>query len=53
MPQMAPLWWEILFILFIMSFIFMNTIIYYNKNLKSIKSVQSNKLLNKELNWKW
>nr|YP_010310377.1 ATP synthase F0 subunit 8 [Camptopus lateralis]UMY75912.1 ATP synthase F0 subunit 8 [Camptopus lateralis] len=52
MPQMSPLWWEILFILFILSFIMMNTIIYYNKNIKLIKT-DNNKLVNKELKWKW
>nr|UPL65627.1 ATPase subunit 8 [Gralliclava horrens] len=52
MPQMAPLWWEILFILFIMSFMIMNTIIYYNKTptplQKHLKSMKIN-----QFKWKW
>nr|UPL65730.1 ATPase subunit 8 [Hygia sp.] len=52
MPQMSPLWWEILYILFLLSFMITITIIYYNKNL----SPQYN--LNKKVKlyqfyWKW
>nr|ASA69165.1 ATP synthase F0 subunit 8 [Clavigralla tomentosicollis] len=52
MPQMSPLWWEILFLLFIMSFMIMNTIIYYNKTpmplQKQSKSIEIN-----QFKWKW
>nr|YP_002735073.1 ATP synthase F0 subunit 8 [Riptortus pedestris]ABZ02115.1 ATP synthase F0 subunit 8 [Riptortus pedestris] len=52
MPQMAPLWWETLFIMFISMFIIMNMIIYYNKNLTSPKVLKKN-VMNNEFKWKW
>nr|YP_009943340.1 ATP synthase F0 subunit 8 [Cletus punctiger]QOD41603.1 ATP synthase F0 subunit 8 [Cletus punctiger] len=52
MPQMSPLWWEILFLVFIMSFMLMNTIIFYNKKMlpkqKSIEMIKIN-----QFKWKW
>nr|UPL65795.1 ATPase subunit 8 [Megalotomus sp.] len=52
MPQMAPLWWDILFIIFIILFMWINTIIYFNKNLK-INFKKNIKLNNKSFKWKW
>nr|QWX95506.1 ATP synthase subunit 8 [Holhymenia tibialis] len=52
MPQMAPLWWELLFIMFIIMFMIMNAIIYHNKSLMP----KSSKSLDKEIvqfKWKW
>nr|YP_009654800.1 ATP synthase F0 subunit 8 [Leptoglossus membranaceus]QCI09355.1 ATP synthase F0 subunit 8 [Leptoglossus membranaceus] len=53
MPQMAPLWWEVLFFLFITSFIFMNTIIYYNKiiNPKQMSDTKNPNI--NQFKWKW
>nr|QWX95531.1 ATP synthase subunit 8 [Piezogaster calcarator] len=53
MPQMAPLWWEILFILFITSFLMTNIMIYYLKSpeMLSIKSTLYKTPI--QLNWKW
>uniref|UniRef100_A0AAU7YS11 ATP synthase F0 subunit 8 n=1 Tax=Rhopalus nigricornis TaxID=3151526 RepID=A0AAU7YS11_9HEMI len=51
MPQMSPLWWEMLYIMFIMMFMIMIIIMYYNKNFK-LKSIIYNKKIN-QLNWKW
>uniref|UniRef100_A0AAU7YRW0 ATP synthase F0 subunit 8 n=1 Tax=Rhopalus nigricornis TaxID=3151526 RepID=A0AAU7YRW0_9HEMI len=51
MPQMSPLWWEMLYIIFIMMFMIMIIIMYYNKNFK-LKSIIYNKKIN-QLNWKW
>nr|QWX95527.1 ATP synthase subunit 8 [Molipteryx lunata] len=52
MPQMAPLWWEILFIMFIMSFLFMNTIIYFNK-IPNKKNTENESININNLKWKW
>nr|AYW52227.1 ATP synthase F0 subunit 8 [Elateridae sp. 2 ACP-2013] len=51
MPQMAPLSWMNLFILFIMTFMILNTLNYFsfmynNKSLKSTMKI-------KTINWKW
>nr|UPL65588.1 ATPase subunit 8 [Leptocoris augur] len=51
MPQMAPLWWETLFILLILCFIMMSVIIYYVSNPK-IKN-DSNLIKINQFNWKW
>nr|AWN56302.1 ATP synthase F0 subunit 8 [Neomegalotomus parvus] len=51
MPQMAPLWWELLFIMFIIMFMLMNMIIYYNKNI-TINN-KKNCINYKNYNWKW
>nr|QWX95529.1 ATP synthase subunit 8 [Latimbus concolor] len=51
MPQMAPLWWEILFLLFIMNFMMMSTIIYHNK-MYSPKQMKMKYKIN-QFKWKW
>nr|QWX95523.1 ATP synthase subunit 8 [Pephricus paradoxus] len=51
MPQMAPLWWELLFIMFILSFMLMNTIMYYNK-MNLPKKLLLVKMIN-QFKWKW
>nr|UPL65679.1 ATPase subunit 8 [Homoeocerus unipunctatus] len=52
MPQMAPLWWESLFIFFILSFLFMNMIMFFNKNNKPINLNEKMMKIN-QLKWKW
>nr|YP_009654683.1 ATP synthase F0 subunit 8 [Scoparipes salvazai]QCI09212.1 ATP synthase F0 subunit 8 [Scoparipes salvazai] len=52
MPQMAPLWWEILFFTFILSFIIMSTIIYHMTSIKS-PSAERKKGEMKEMIWEW
>nr|QWX95537.1 ATP synthase subunit 8 [Lucullia flavovittata] len=53
MPQMAPLWWELLFFTFIMSFIIMNIIMYFNKiNYPKMINKMENKMIN-QFKWKW
>nr|UBI43978.1 ATP synthase F0 subunit 8 [Eysarcoris rosaceus] len=49
---MSPLWWEILFLAFIMSYILMNIIIYF---MPQIKQINKNKNINMidQSNWKW
>nr|YP_009465594.1 ATP synthase F0 subunit 8 [Eurydema maracandica]AUZ97275.1 ATP synthase F0 subunit 8 [Eurydema maracandica] len=52
MPQMAPLWWEILFIMFMITFMMFNIMIYFN----SSKNINKKNSLNKkslQLNWMW
>nr|DAZ87576.1 TPA_asm: ATP synthase F0 subunit 8 [Stiretrus anchorago] len=52
MPQMSPLWWEILFMIFIISYLLFNILIYFNKkNLLIIKDNKFKKINN--LNWMW
>nr|YP_009485633.1 ATP synthase F0 subunit 8 [Tapeinus singularis]AVZ00769.1 ATP synthase F0 subunit 8 [Tapeinus singularis] len=52
MPQMSPMWWTFLFSTFILSFIMMWNIMYYQMSLNpsSPKSSDSKK---NYLNWKW
>nr|YP_009694497.1 ATP synthase F0 subunit 8 [Eurydema liturifera]QEI26482.1 ATP synthase F0 subunit 8 [Eurydema liturifera] len=52
MPQMAPLWWEILFITFMVTFMTFNIMIYFNSG----KSINKNIKINKksfQSNWMW
>nr|YP_011010215.1 ATP synthase F0 subunit 8 [Halobates hawaiiensis]WPW46791.1 ATP synthase F0 subunit 8 [Halobates hawaiiensis] len=51
MPQMAPLSWLTLMIMFIIMIIIINSMTYFNKNYK-IKNKMENKKMN-QLNWKW
>nr|AVJ52294.1 ATP synthase F0 subunit 8 [Scutiphora pedicellata] len=52
MPQMAPLYWEILFIMFIMSMMmFMMMIFHLNQN-KTLPEKMNKKITN-QINWKW
>nr|QWX95535.1 ATP synthase subunit 8 [Paralycambes pronotalis] len=52
MPQMAPLWWELLFVMFIWLFMMISMIIYFNKmnnpEVMGSKSIETN-----QKNWKW
>nr|YP_010147355.1 ATP synthase F0 subunit 8 [Plautia crossota]QQP22166.1 ATP synthase F0 subunit 8 [Plautia crossota] len=49
---MAPLWWEILFIMFIMSYITMSIMTYFSFKV-NIKGNMKNKNQMKQLNWLW
>nr|QWX95540.1 ATP synthase subunit 8 [Cebrenis supina] len=53
MPQMAPLWWELLFILFIVSFMIMNSIIYYNKIMLPKQTSNNMKSKVNQFKWMW
>nr|YP_010389738.1 ATP synthase F0 subunit 8 [Issikiopteryx taipingensis]UPU95821.1 ATP synthase F0 subunit 8 [Issikiopteryx taipingensis] len=57
MPQMMPINWMILFLLFICIFIIFNIMNYYIFNYKmnknNMKLLTSFSLLKKKLNWKW
>nr|YP_009450286.1 ATP synthase F0 subunit 8 [Notonecta chinensis]AOW68976.1 ATP synthase F0 subunit 8 [Notonecta chinensis] len=52
MPQMSPMWWTTLFSLFLLSFLLVMMIMYFNKEYKPITpQVESKKM--STLNWKW
>nr|AYQ18996.1 ATP synthase F0 subunit 8 [Ptilodactylidae sp. 3 ACP-2013] len=53
MPQMAPMSWVILFILFSLTFILFNLVNYYLFNYKSINSTNTKKYPKSNFNWKW
>nr|UPL65756.1 ATPase subunit 8 [Physomerus sp.] len=52
MPQMSPLSWEILFTIFLMSFIIMNMIMYHNKMMIP-KQLKIKVCVINQLKWKW
>nr|QFP99293.1 ATP synthase F0 subunit 8 [Myrmoplasta mira] len=51
MPQMAPLWWEYLYILTLIMMMITSIFIYHNKINKLMK--KSLKYSTKNINWKW
>nr|YP_011010163.1 ATP synthase F0 subunit 8 [Hermatobates djiboutensis]WPW46687.1 ATP synthase F0 subunit 8 [Hermatobates djiboutensis] len=51
MPQMSPMWWSTLFMLFIASLMLMNSMIYFNKKFSIKKSSKSTK--KNSMNWQW
>nr|UPL65237.1 ATPase subunit 8 [Ectatops sp.] len=51
MPQMAPLWWEYLYLMNSLLMIIISTLIYHNKMNYPIKQTLKYKKLIK--NWKW
>nr|YP_009466093.1 ATP synthase F0 subunit 8 [Pentatomidae sp. GM-2014]AIW65015.1 ATP synthase F0 subunit 8 [Pentatomidae sp. GM-2014] len=54
MPQMAPLWWETLYVSFLMSFIIMNMMIYFSKTIKIKKEINNKSWkTNKQMTWMW
>nr|YP_010315882.1 ATP synthase F0 subunit 8 [Leptocorisa chinensis]UNA68528.1 ATP synthase F0 subunit 8 [Leptocorisa chinensis] len=52
MPQMTPIWWELMFIIFLTSLMLMIMIMYFNKVMK-IKSLKKQYKTIKQNNWKW
>nr|UPL65328.1 ATPase subunit 8 [Pachyphlegyas modiglianii] len=53
MPHMAPMWWEILYMLFIFSFMFFLINTYWTM-MKNYKIYHTSSTLNKiNKNWKW
>nr|ACJ69433.1 ATP synthase F0 subunit 8 [Sigara septemlineata] len=51
MPQMAPLWWTTLYILFIVTLMMLYSLIYFNINYKMMKS--TSKINTTKNNWMW
>nr|YP_010374282.1 ATP synthase F0 subunit 8 [Tholosanus proximus]QVD38904.1 ATP synthase F0 subunit 8 [Tholosanus proximus] len=52
MPQMSPLWWEVLFLLFLMMYFLVNIMSYFSVNKSIVKNENSKKKPN-QLNWTW
>nr|YP_009750098.1 ATP synthase F0 subunit 8 [Enoplops potanini]QIJ46457.1 ATP synthase F0 subunit 8 [Enoplops potanini] len=52
MPQMSPMYWEILFMVFIFSFLMMNTIIFFNMKMYPSQSLSKIFKVN-QFKWKW
>nr|YP_010022276.1 ATP synthase F0 subunit 8 [Pentatoma semiannulata]QOL12466.1 ATP synthase F0 subunit 8 [Pentatoma semiannulata] len=52
MPQMAPLWWEILFLMFLITFLAINILIYFINNKNINMNVNKNIKMN-QFNWTW
>nr|YP_004935635.1 ATP synthase F0 subunit 8 [Alloeorhynchus bakeri]ADI75222.1 ATP synthase F0 subunit 8 [Alloeorhynchus bakeri] len=52
MPQMAPLWWSILFIMFIISLMATYSNLYFLWMPSNTSSIV-NKNMEEKVNWKW
>nr|QOL00793.1 ATP synthase F0 subunit 8 [Xenogryllus marmoratus] len=52
MPQMAPMWWEMLFLFFLSTFFLLTTLIYFSTMKKTPNKMKYN-YIKKELNWSW
>nr|URH16492.1 ATP synthase F0 subunit 8 [Neotermes castaneus]WHM51553.1 ATP synthase F0 subunit 8 [Neotermes castaneus] len=52
MPQMMPMWWSTLFIMFSMTLILFASTNYYTMSPK-VKSTAKTSTTMKKLNWKW
>nr|QDI93378.1 ATP synthase F0 subunit 8 [Quernocoris caliginosus] len=53
MPQMAPIWWFTLFMMFILTyFIFMVFLYFHNIYQLKTKMIYKNMII-KNINWKW
>nr|YP_010610879.1 ATP synthase F0 subunit 8 [Nabicerus dentimus]WAP91700.1 ATP synthase F0 subunit 8 [Nabicerus dentimus] len=50
MPQMSPMWWMTLMLIFNMCYLMMNTMLYFNYNIKNKYTIKMDKL---KLTWKW
>nr|YP_010736913.1 ATP synthase F0 subunit 8 [Idioscopus ventrispinus]WEP24800.1 ATP synthase F0 subunit 8 [Idioscopus ventrispinus] len=50
MPQMSPMWWLILMLMFNLLYLMMNTILYFNYKIMNKDSIKINK---NKMNWKW
>nr|AIW65040.1 ATP synthase F0 subunit 8 [Notonectidae sp. MT-2014] len=52
MPQMSPMWWTMLMIMFLMTFFMFNMMIYFMKMEEGTKE-ENIKIHTKSMNWKW
>nr|AZL35884.1 ATP synthase F0 subunit 8 [Okiscarta uchidae] len=51
MPQMAPLWWTTLFLMFNLTFLLLNMMMYFIFNLNNKMKIA--KTMKNQMNWKW
>nr|DAZ87589.1 TPA_asm: ATP synthase F0 subunit 8 [Euschistus heros] len=52
MPQMSPLWWEMLFIIFILTYLVMTTLVYFIISPR-VKISSNKKIKSSEMKWLW
>nr|QDI94066.1 ATP synthase F0 subunit 8 [Tuxedo susansolomonae] len=52
MPQMSPMWWSLLFLLFLTVFMLIMAIM-YTYNIYMIKKPNQSKKKAPNINWKW
>nr|YP_010349775.1 ATP synthase F0 subunit 8 [Cassianeura cassiae]UOH96517.1 ATP synthase F0 subunit 8 [Cassianeura cassiae] len=50
MPQMSPMWWTSLMLMFILMLMIMMMMIYFNLNIKMNKKIM---ISSKKINWQW
>nr|YP_010540349.1 ATP synthase F0 subunit 8 [Singapora shinshana]UYF20491.1 ATP synthase F0 subunit 8 [Singapora shinshana] len=50
MPQMSPMWWTTMMMMFLISFMLVMSILYFNCMNLMNKDIQ---IKSKKLNWKW
>nr|QXP43452.1 ATP synthase F0 subunit 8 [Koreocerus koreanus] len=50
MPQMSPMWWLTLMLIFNSCYMVMTTMLYFNYKIKNKMPIKMNK---SKLNWKW
>nr|YP_009024044.1 ATP synthase F0 subunit 8 [Pacris xizangensis]ADZ56251.1 ATP synthase F0 subunit 8 [Pacris xizangensis] len=53
MPQMSPLMWFSLFILFSITLILFNQMNFFSFKPSTIKNVKKSMIKSKNMNWKW
>nr|ANJ70234.1 ATP synthase F0 subunit 8 [Calathus melanocephalus] len=53
MPQMAPMNWLFLYIMFTLIFLMFNFLNYYMFMIKNPSNIKENNYISKILNWKW
>nr|UBQ33985.1 ATP synthase F0 subunit 8 [Cysteochila lineata] len=51
MPQMAPMWWSLMYLLSLTTVFLMVVMMFFNKNQKS--NTMKSKINIKSINWKW
>nr|YP_009919192.1 ATP synthase F0 subunit 8 [Triatoma sanguisuga]QMP96836.1 ATP synthase F0 subunit 8 [Triatoma sanguisuga] len=52
MPQMAPAWWTVLYIMFILSFLIVCFLLYYHMYSTPVIALK-NESTQPKVNWKW
>nr|ATG83204.1 ATP synthase F0 subunit 8 [Aphrophora sp. EMHAU-15062701] len=53
MPQMAPMWWTLLFMFFIFSYLFFNVILFYFYDSKFVFNFNYSNLIVNNMIWVW
>nr|YP_009544118.1 ATP synthase F0 subunit 8 [Cosmoscarta dorsimacula]AZJ53293.1 ATP synthase F0 subunit 8 [Cosmoscarta dorsimacula] len=51
MPQMAPMWWTMLFLMFNLTFLLLNMLMYFIINFNN--KMKFNKMMKNQMIWKW